>query len=195
MDSHHPFSFRLDELLGGGLPTGNLIDICGFSAAGKTQLCTTIAVNVASHAESTVLWIDANRDFSARRIYQILRNRKISDVNAFEIMRRIKVEHCTDAYRLVAVIDDIMNKIELYKNVKILIIDSLPTLWFSFHGGKTMEGFRLLGELTNQLRRLAVEYGIVVLAVNIVTRWIPNETSKFCLILFELSLLLTEQMF
>lgn len=163
-------------MLCGGLPTGNVIDLCGLSASGKTQLCTTIAINLCQFTEANILWIDTKLDFSGQRIYRILKKRKLNEPNAFDIMRKIKIECCDDPNKLIDIITAIRNDFNGYQNIKLLIIDSLPTLWFTLYSEQTPIGYRLLAELSNRLRRLAVETGIVIITVNIVTRW--NEISS-----------------
>lgn len=151
-----------------------MIDLCGLSASGKTQLCSTIAVNLSQFTEAEVLWIDTKADFSGQRIYRMLKHRKLLDPEAFDVMRRIKVEACDDPKRLIEMISEISGNITAFERVKLLVIDSLPALWFLLHGEQTPIAHRLLAELSNRLRRLAVESGIVIITLNIVTRW--NET-------------------
>lgn len=86
-------------------------------------------------------------------------------------MRRIKVEACDDPKRLIEMISGISDNIAAFERVKLLVIDSLPALWFLLHGEQTPIAHRLLADLSNGLRRLAVQSGVVIIAVNIVTRW------------------------
>lgn len=65
----------MDELLKGGLYSGQLCELCGPSSSGKTQLCLTIAANVAIRSDITVWYLDTKRDFSRLRYEEILKAR------------------------------------------------------------------------------------------------------------------------
>lgn len=60
--------------------SGNIYEFCGLSSSGKTQICFTIALNVAQYFAKCVYYIDTKHDFSARRLQDILEERKISEV-------------------------------------------------------------------------------------------------------------------
>lgn len=170
-------------MLNGGLLPGNLIDLCGLSGCGKTQLHTTIALNLAMNQHLDTFVIDTKGDFSGERIHRMLLHRKVNDATKRkEIMQQIKVEKCTDPIQLINLITALIDKANSFAKFKILVIDSLPALWFLYHGNKNSVGHRNLPKLANLLRKLAVECGIVVLTVNIVTRWMNQ--CKFSLFFF-----------
>lgn len=62
----------LNRIIGGGLPLGNITELCGLAESGKTQLCFQIAINCVKDAESKVLYIDTKGDYSSVRIQKIL---------------------------------------------------------------------------------------------------------------------------
>jgi len=68
----------LDELLKGGLYPGQLCEICGLSASGKTQLCFTIAANAVAKLNIITWYLDTKRDFSRVRFEEILRARNFT---------------------------------------------------------------------------------------------------------------------
>lgn len=162
----------LDELLGGGFLSGNLIDICGLSGSGKTQLYTTIAMNWAINDDYQTFVVDTKADFSGDRINRMLLNRdELSADKRKHVMRSIKVKKCKSPFELIEMIRNLLNQIASHPNLKLLVIDSLPTLWFLFHGNKRSLNQRNLAILADLLRKLAVEYAIVVLTINIATRF------------------------
>lgn len=164
-------------MLNGGLQTGNIIDICGLPASGKTQLHTTLAINFAIDRQSETIVIDTKGDFSGERIHRILVHRKIDGLSERkDIMERIKVHKCAEPDHLIEFIEKLITEIDSNKNLQLLVIDSLPALWFLYHGNTNAIGLRKLSEMTHLLRKLAVEHGIIVLTVNIVTRLV--NTSK-----------------
>lgn len=172
------FSVRsLDNLLQGGLIFGNLIDLCGLSASGKTQLHTTIAINWSIKYNYETFVIDTKGDFSGERIHSNLlsRHNKFTPEKCKQIMRNIRVEKCnTSLIQLIGLLRNLLQYVRLCPTFKLLVIDSLPTLWFLHHGSKNTNRYRQLATLADLLRKLAVEHGVVVLAVNIETRLIVS---------------------
>ncbi|XP_055316417.1 DNA repair protein RAD51 homolog 4-like [Sitodiplosis mosellana] len=161
----------LDELLGGGVLSGGLIDICGLSGSGKTQLYTTIAVNWATNDDIHTFVVDTKGDFSGDRINRILLSRdELGADKRKHIMRNIKVEKCNSPFKLIALMRRLLDQMSSHPKVKLLVIDSLPTLWFLFHGNKRSLNQRNLAILADLLRKLAVEYSIAVITINIETR-------------------------
>uniref|UniRef100_A0A161MD99 Dna repair protein rad51-like protein 4 n=1 Tax=Triatoma infestans TaxID=30076 RepID=A0A161MD99_TRIIF len=69
------FIYRLDELLNGGLLTGTILEMCGMSGSGKTQICLTITLNIVLEMKSNVTYIDTKRDLCSSRFLQILHTR------------------------------------------------------------------------------------------------------------------------
>lgn len=158
-------------MLNGGFLSGHLIDLCGLSSSGKTQLCTTIAINLAINYEYETFVVDTKGDFSGDRINRMLLNRNVKDADKRkQIMQNIKVEKCTSPMQLIELMGNLIQQTYLYPKFKMLVIDSLPALWFQFHGSRSSYGIRKLAILADLLRKLAVECGIVVVTVNIETR-------------------------
>lgn len=158
-----------------------MIDLCGFSAAGKTQLYTTIAINWAINYDYETFVIDTKGDFSGERIHCILINRrdKFQPEKCKQIMQNIRVEKCNNSFiQLIELLQNLLQSVHLYRKFKLLVIDSLPSLWYLHHGNKSTNRYRQLATLANLLRKLAVEHGIVVLAVNIQTRLIVSNGKR-----------------
>lgn len=159
-------------MLGGGLLSGNLIDICGLSGSGKTQLYTTIAMNWAVNDDYQTFIVDTKADFSGDRINRMLLNRdELSADKRKHVMRSIKVEKCKSPFKLIDMMRNLLDQMASHANLKLLVIDSLPTLWFLFHGNKRSLNQRNLAILADLLRKLAVEYAIVILTINLATRF------------------------
>lgn len=151
--------------------TGNIIDLCGLSGSGKTLLCRAIAVNLAINYDFGTIFIDTNGDFSADGIYKMLINRKItSETQRKHIMKQIKVTKCCDPNELIRCIETLTNGFNDHGKFKLLVIDSMPAIWFNVYGMNTSYAQNTLVTLIHRLRRLAVEHAIIIIAVNIVTR-------------------------
>lgn len=173
-----PFDWSLDELLDGGLLSGNIIDVCGLSGTGKTLLCRTIATNLAINYHLDTYFIDTKGDFSAEAIHKMLVKRKISsETQRKQTMRHIKAIKCRDPNELIHIIQTLIDDIEMYAELKMLVIDSMPAIWFNMYGMNTSYAHRTLVTLLHKLRRLAVEHGIIIIAVNIVTT--PNSNGEW----------------
>lgn len=123
-------------MLGGGLKSGNLYDICGLSASGKTQICTSIAINLAINHKYETLYIDAKEDFSGQRIYNILNARNCADVECGVIMNSIRCQSIYDVHEFLTILRDLPAYLKKHKRVKCLVVDSLPALYFLLLDGK-----------------------------------------------------------
>lgn len=177
-------------MLDGGLVTGNLVEICGLSGSGKTQLINTIALNAASEPHQIgTFYLDSKHDFSGMRLYNILTARNGSNKKCGQIMELIKVARIVEVAELIRVLRNLLLNIDKYNNFKIIIVDSMPALWFLYHGDDFRQGIErlfsslirflisfmisgmaYLTQVTQLLRKLAVDHNKVVLIVNLVTR-------------------------
>jgi RecA/RadA recombinase len=64
---------NLDDLLGGGIETGVITQFYGAPGSGKTQLCYTLCVVLASHYRA--IYIDTESSFRPERVGAIARAR------------------------------------------------------------------------------------------------------------------------
>ncbi|KAJ1528869.1 hypothetical protein ONE63_007241 [Megalurothrips usitatus] len=111
---------KLDELLGGGFLTGNVFEICGLSGSGKTQLCLTVAANVALQMKKVVHLIDTKLDVSGKRIHSIIEGRESDE----EYMGNYKM----DSLGLLNNLASLVKYIAHEHYVSILIIN-LASIW------------------------------------------------------------------
>uniref|UniRef100_A0A182RDL1 RecA family profile 1 domain-containing protein n=1 Tax=Anopheles funestus TaxID=62324 RepID=A0A182RDL1_ANOFN len=165
----------IDALLQGGLIPGHIYEFCGESGSGKTLLCMTIAASVALERYS-VYYIDTKCDFSGRKMQQILdRNgqRKLSEQELGHTMARIKVERIFSPELLVQVVEELATgkHLEEGTNLKLLIIDSLPSLWYLYQDStSSAEPLGLLTKLVCSLRKLAAQHAVAIGLVNLAVR-------------------------
>lgn len=158
----------LDLLLEGGLLPGHVMEIFGDSASGKTQICTTISANIAHKQKLDVFYVDTKCDFSAQRVHRIMELNKCSLQEIHEAMARIKVERIFSPENLVRLIEDLLARVDELENFKVLIIDSLPPLWYQYQNTKSRcHPFGMLTQLIGLLRKLASENLISVVLVNL----------------------------
>jgi RAD51-like protein 2 len=70
------FSAAIDGLLGGGIATGTLTELCGPPGIGKTQMCMQLSVDGTIPAayggcEGHVIYIDTEGSFAIERLKQM----------------------------------------------------------------------------------------------------------------------------
>ncbi|CAI2179190.1 6233_t:CDS:10 [Funneliformis geosporum] len=178
--------YGIDKLLQGGFHSGEIIEISGETATGKTQIAfsTTLTI-LCTNKDNKVLFIDTVSTFSAERIRTLFlesdrfvhaRNQGMSEEN---VMNRIQVFKCFDVYSMMEFIDDVRDHLENkekneYTNIKLMIIDSLTAIFAPLLGVSQTQGHSLMVTLARILRNLAKEYNIAVMVINaaIVSR--PN---------------------
>lgn len=157
-----------DLLLEGGLLPGHVMEIFGDSSSGKTQICTTMAANIARNLKFDVFYADTKCDFTASRVHRILELRKCSGQEIQETMARIKVERIFSPESLIQIVEDLLVRVDGLQNFKVLIIDSLPPLWYQYQNTKSRcYPFGMLTRLIGLLRKLASENQISVVVVNL----------------------------
>ncbi|CAH1118891.1 unnamed protein product [Phaedon cochleariae] len=156
----------LDNLLEGGLFTGNIYEICGLPATGKTLFCLTLLKNVATSLES-VYYLDTKYDFQALKLKQMYSH--LSKVKLVESMNHIMVKRTNTKQDLLNSLLEIKKIISSGRNIKLLIIDSLPALCFQSNDHNEQNSF--LNEMVNNLHYLAVKCNIVIIVTNLITLW------------------------
>lgn len=193
-------TLSFDDLLGGGLKSGNIYDLCGLSASGKTQLCHSIAINLAIQYKYETLYVDAKNDFSGQRIYNTLSARNCSDVDCGVIMNCIRCQPIYDVHEFLNILRGLPAYLKEHKQTKCLVLDSLPALWFplmdgkkngkthakkntlcqSVHQNSSFSGLSLLSEATNLMQKIAFSHDMIFLLVNIVTRRTETDGKAIC---------------
>jgi RAD51-like protein 3 len=66
-----PDATALNASLQGGIWTGELTEVVGRPASGKTQLCFSLALTTVSSGDCTVAYIDTSNCFSGRRLQEM----------------------------------------------------------------------------------------------------------------------------
>lgn len=64
-------TFSLDDMMGGGIPTSQVLEVYGKAGAGKTQLCMHITVNGILKNHCNAIYVDTQNSFSPQRISEI----------------------------------------------------------------------------------------------------------------------------
>jgi len=150
----------LDEMFGGGLRRGQLVEIYGPFASGKTQFCFTAIVE----SKGKVIYVDSEGTFSANRIKQIAkaRGKKIEDIDA-KILRY----EPTNWREQIAIFHQLPKDMS---NVDLIIVDSLMVFFREskdFIGRENLYIRQSLARVhLSELRRIAKKHGCAIVITN-----------------------------
>ncbi|XP_054736371.1 DNA repair protein RAD51 homolog 4 [Anastrepha obliqua] len=155
------------------LRTGSVWEICGKSGVGKSQLCHTIAVNFATKSQGAVLYLDTKTDFSGSRIMEMLRCRNVLNNDCGRIMQNILVERTSSAEGICNILEKLHTQLMADENaegsnVKLVIIDALPAVFFTYRNeADRLKGKYLLATLNNLVYKLSKEHHVAFIYVNL----------------------------
>ncbi|XP_055918772.1 DNA repair protein RAD51 homolog 4 [Eupeodes corollae] len=167
----------LDKLIGNEFRPGRIYEICGYSATGKSLLCTTIALNFVQNHSTDVIYLDTKRDFSGTRMHKMLTARNISKDEIGRIMHKIIVQRCYSLRDLINVLEKLLEGLRNKSfTPKLVIVDSLPSVWYLFHGEDgSKKGKTLLTQCAYLLKQIAKDHQLLVICVNVMVRNINEE--------------------
>lgn len=165
----------LDKLLDSGLYTGELTEFVGSPGSGKTQVCLSLAVNVACALKQKVLYVDTTGGLSSARLLQLIQSQVDSLEEQSEALQRIEVIRVFEVYRLLEVLQYVRatstcQVTGMRGSVKALVLDSATAVLSPILGGQQMDGMSLMMQLARELKLLARELGISVIVTNCVVR-------------------------
>ncbi|NHJ05337.1 MAG: DNA repair and recombination protein RadA [Candidatus Heimdallarchaeota archaeon] len=162
-------SVELDNLLGGGIFTGEITEISGEFATGKTQLCFQLSVNVQltkdqGGLDGSVYYIDTEGTFSSTRVAQIATERGL---NPTEILKNIAVTRTYNSDHLMFLITN-AQKIIRERNVKLFIIDSIASHFRAEYIGneKLVSRQQIVMNLAETLKKLLDEFELAIVVTN-----------------------------
>ncbi|HUU77796.1 MAG TPA: DNA repair and recombination protein RadA [candidate division Zixibacteria bacterium] len=162
-------SEELDNLLGGGIFTGEITEISGEFATGKTQLCFQLSVNVQlsedqGGLDGTVYYIDTEGTFSSTRVAQIASEKGL---NPKEILKNIAVTRTYNSDHLMFLITN-AQKIIRERNVRLFIIDSIASHFRAEYIGseKLVSRQQVVMNLAETLKKLLDEFELAIVVTN-----------------------------
>lgn len=161
--------YSVDDLLDGGLYTGEITEIAGEVAAGKTQFCMTCASAVICRAKQNVYYIDTNGSLMAERVLQIAEHsgQEIEE----STFQRMRCQQTFDIFALLSELEKLRCQIlqqtdGFYSDMKLLVVDNIASVINPVLGGQQMDGHGLMVTLSRKLKQLAVDCSIAVLITN-----------------------------
>jgi len=164
-------SLELDKLLGGGIETAGLSEFFGEFGSSKSQIGFQLTVNVQLPVEKGGLaaeaaFIDTEGTFRPERIKQMAENKGL---DPGETLKKIHVAraYSSDHQMLLAEkVGDLIQKDG--KNIKVVVIDSLTSLFRSEYTGRGTLADRQqkLNKHLRTLQRLADKHNVAVYMTN-----------------------------
>ncbi|MFX1398561.1 MAG: DNA repair and recombination protein RadA [Promethearchaeota archaeon] len=149
---------ELDEVLGGGVETGSIIEFFGEFRTGKTQIMHQLCVNVQlprelGGLEGNALYIDTEGTFRPERIIQMA---EALDLDAKNVLKNIIFGRAYNSDHQILLIKEAANLIK-ERNVKVIIIDSLIGHFRSEYVGRGTLANRqqIINQHIHDLMRLA----------------------------------------
>lgn len=169
--------FSIDDLLEGGLRTGDIYEICGLPVSGKTQLCTTIACNIAHDLNQNIYYLDAKESFAGKRVKQILESKENTpEMRAIDSMLKMFVKKVNSMHELVNALYAIKEEILKGLRLRVVLINSLPALMYS--NSNRDPKYEWLNHSVNVMRFLATEHHVAFVVTNLVTNWYEGDLGQ-----------------
>jgi len=167
---------ELNCLLDGGIYTGEIVELSGEGASGKTQICLCMTVAVASETEKDVVYFDIGGAFSASRLCQILNYQNItSECKVETILKRIQIVRITDVFQMMTELHKLRLSLSNTDShaVKLVVIDCFSWLFVNLgYEDCCMYSTRI----TFTLKSMAVDFSFSVLVSKLVN---PNSANHW----------------
>lgn len=173
----------VDRLLGGGVFTGELAEVCGCAGSGKTKICHSIASYVAMETSFSVAYIDTAGTFSSIQVQEMGKGRGKDEEEISEALSKVKVYQVFSLFDLLSLLSNLQECIaghvdRYHSNLRVVIIDCVTPLISPLLGGRQQQGHALMCHLLSTLRSLAHSHSIAVVYTNNVVRGEGGEGVK-----------------
>jgi len=166
---------EIDELLGGGLEQGTMVELYGRPASGKTQMAMHITINARLDEEkgglgkdTKVFYIDTERGFSPSRICEMCEFRGLDPKRVMDGVLYTSVGSTHELFVAAERALDLIKK----ENVRLIIVDSLLSFFrLEYQGIKELAARQqAVKELMRILRRACDKDVLVFLTNQVVGR-------------------------
>jgi len=156
-------SDTLDRILGSGLRTGEMVEVFGASATGKTQLAIQCALSAAS-AGFSCAYVDAEGQFRPERLASICESRGFDPAKVLPLVYCIRTEDTKQQEGAIGMI----NENEMLRDCRFVAIDTVTKNFsLEFSGSKSVVSRQTaLGAYLNRLARDAYLHDRAVLLLN-----------------------------
>lgn len=145
---------------------GEIIEIVGLPASGKTMLLKTIMINILEgFEERDIIYIDSKFDFQAIKVKNMMESRGISLKNQAKMLKRILVHRASTPEVLLSILQFIVDTPKQHELYKIIMIDSI-TVPFYFYLGNNQIKLGAMTKVVQLLKKLAM-MKITILITNL----------------------------
>jgi DNA repair protein RadA len=159
----------LDEMIGGGIETNAITEAYGRFSSGKSQLAFQLAVNAQLPKEKggldgAVLFVDTEGTFRPERVEAMAKD---AGLDTKKVLENIYVVRAITTDEQILTIQR-ADKLVLEKGIKLIIIDSLTSLFRSEFVGRGALGERQqkLNQHVHRLQQLADKFNIAIFVTN-----------------------------
>ncbi|CAB1118285.1 unnamed protein product [Ectocarpus sp. CCAP 1310/34] len=176
----------LDAAFEGGVRVQGITEIAGEAGAGKTQLCLQLLLQAQLAPEAgglggkSYVLTCGEGDFPSRRLRQMASTyQSRHGVKPEKLMEGVCIQNAKTLDDQMMIIMEHLPHIMRSQNVKLVVIDSIAALFRSDLGcgrGDIGERSRLLGRLSQQMKRLGDRHGAAFVVVNQVTAKFGSST-------------------
>jgi len=163
-------SKAIDELMGGGFPTMNIVTVSGEFGSGKTQLAMQLAVNVQLPPEKgglsgKAVYIDTENSFSPARIMKMAEAVGLDPQKALENILLVKA---TNTDHIEIAVDKLEDLLENGAKIRLLVVDSFISQFRAEYS--TLDVLvtrqRKMLKLLDRLKKIAWRYNILIYLTN-----------------------------
>lgn len=146
----------LDELLGGGVYTRDIMELTGDYGSGKTQTMLTILTEtLGQHPDYGAIFLDSEQTFKTQRLKEIVKAR---GYNPEDIIKRLRIIMAPATEQFLLSVNEMPRVIKEH-NVKLIMLDSLIGPFRSEYVGRELLWYRQ--QLINQLLRKLLNYASI----------------------------------
>ncbi len=159
-------SQNFNEILGGGLETGAIIECFGAYGSSKTQIGHQIAVNCQiDDPDAVAVYIDTENTFRPERITQMAKGQKLVPE---DVLKNVKVARAFNSDHQMLLVEKVEELIDQGMKVRVVIVDSLTAHFRAeFIGRGTLaERQQKLNKHMHALARLADMHNICIYVTN-----------------------------
>jgi len=161
----------IDELIGGGIEEGEVVEFYGEFGSGKTQTALTLTTCVAGEMDENVLFVDCEGTFKPERVVEIAGAR---GYDPEEVLKRIHLVQPLTSDEQMEVFDQIPKDVK----PKLVVVDGVTTLFRQEYIGR--ENLSKRQGLLRQFLRKMITYVRQNRAYGVVTNQVygnPDGTS------------------
>lgn len=146
----------VDEILPSrGIAGGEIIEVTGPPAGGKSMLLNTIMINVLENDQDlTIMYIDTKCSFSIIKLKNLMIARGMPEEMQVHILKRIELERNTTPEDIIKTLEFINNTPLQHEKLKLVIINSI-TAPFYLYLGHTLVRLDLMTKVSELMKVLA----------------------------------------